>query len=116
MRELQVDVVCFINENNKRELHFNYYDSEGRAVAYIHLDEEGHIEWQIFNLMYKDYLDNIIGYIYIGNTRNYVSHKDSDSNLMRWTRARMFIENHNLNIKYVHELDDYMEEEKSIMR
>ena len=113
MELLQKKVDCFINEKNIREIHFNYYDENGGLIGYIYIDELGNMSWQIINLMFKDYLSNIISYIYIGNSDNLVSYKTDTPNSMRWIRARVFIENHGLIINYN---QDYIEDERSFSR
>ncbi len=115
MNNLQKEVICFINKNNNRELHFNFYDNENNLVGYIYVDELGNMSWQIINLMYKDYLTNVISYIFADDAQNMISYKTKAPNEMSWIRSRVFIENQGLVINYNYSPSDY-DEVRSFIR
>ena len=113
---LQVEITWSMNKNNVSELHFNYYDKDSNFVGNIDVDAQGNMSWQIAKLEHKEYMMNIINYLYLGEANDRISYDSTTPNGLRWIRARIYIANHGLLINYHQKEENVVEEESSYIR
>ena len=60
--DVQIKVTCVTNENQKDEFHFDYYDKNYSIVGTVMVDENGKLEWSIWNKEYENViLDTVSG-------------------------------------------------------
>lgn len=111
-RDIHIAVKWFMNEKQVSELTFNFYNSANELVGYVDIDAKGNMRWQIVNLEYKDYFFNVLPYLYNDNINDRLSYESVEANPLRWTRARIFIANNNILIKYSQEMNDLQEERR----
>ena len=112
MNGFQTEVEWFVNKNHVSEIGFNFFNDKGDLIGYTDIDATGNMNWQIVNLEYKDYLNNILKYLYVGDTENRISFESTSPNCLRWIRARIFIAKNKLRIEYNPDFSFPVEEER----
>ena len=110
--DVHVVTEWYMNKNHVAELSMVFYNKNNNLIGYIDISASGDMRWQIVDLEYKNYFFNILPYLYVGDIDDRISYESTEPNLLRWTRARIYIANHNLLINYSQEINNLREERK----
>ena len=103
----------FINSAQVGVITMSFYDKNGKLVGYIDIDQRGRMSWQIVDLRFKEYFFGLLPFLYAGDIKERISYQcpKDDINYRRWSRARVFIQNKKLNIKYGNGANEVLERE-----
>ena len=113
---IQTEAVWTMNEAGISEIRLNYFDVDGKSIGNIDVTSRGEMRWQIINLEYMDYFNEIISYIYGANMSNKIVYHSKDANALRWTKTRLYIAKRGLFINYNVEVNYSNEFERGFVK